>query len=238
MKKLLFLSVLIAGLCLSALSASAAGRTTRDLVFEDDAPKKEAKAEAKTDQASGGTQSSNATQASQTSIAVKTTIMLTRDGKTSTVLPSHEFKSGDSVKLVFTPNVNGYVYWMSKGSSGNYAMLFPSAKSGMDNKVERNKEYTVPVKGSFKFDAKAGKEELLCILSEQKLPDLEKALNDGAKSDGDKSKVVASLTKENESKRTTRDLVFEDDDAGDVNTKKQTAAKGEPFVAHFVLTHK
>lgn len=230
MKKLLFLSLLIAGLCLTAFSASAAGRTTRDLVFEDEAPKKEAKAGDTGGQVSGGTQ--------QASIAVKTTILLTRDGKTSTVLPSHEFKSGDTVKLVFTPSVNGYVYWMSKGSSGAYAMLFPSAKSGMDNKVERNKEYTVPVKGSFKFDAKAGKEELLCILSEQKLPDLEKALNADAKGDTDKSKVVASLTKENESKRATRDLVFEEADSGDVNTKKQTAVKGEPFVAHFVLTHK
>ena len=32
--------------------------------------------------------------------------------------------------------------------------------------------------------------------------------------------------------------IFDDEDEGDVNTKQQVAPKGEPFVAHYVLTHK
>ena len=218
--------------CLWAFCASAANRTTRDLVFEDD----DATNASASQEISGA--ATNSTQVNETqtqAIGVKTTILLTRDGKTSTVLPSHEFKSGDSLKLVFTPSIDGYVYWMSKGTSGNYTVLFPSAKAGTDNKVVRNEEYTIPAQGSFRFDDKVGKEELLCILSEQRLPDFEKALENGSK-DVD-SKQVASVEQKNTEQRKTRDLVFEDDNSGDVNTQKQVAPKGEPFVAHYVLTH-
>ena len=166
-------------------------------------------------------------------------MLLKRDGTTSTVLPSHEFKSGDSVKLVFTPNIDGYVYWLAKGSSGNYSVLFPS-KANMDNAVQRNQEYTIPPKGTFRFDDTPGDEELLCILSAEKLPDMDKAIAeaDAAQINVQSSTQLAKLEEKNTPKRTTRDLVFDDEDEGDVNTKQQVAQKGEPFVAHYVLTHK
>lgn len=246
MKKNILLLLLVIVACAFAASASAAERTTRDLVFEDSDSSSEKTSGAAIQQtkdaaagkaAAAKADTAKSTAADKKSIGVKTTILLTRDGKTSTVLPTHEFKSGDSVKLVFTPSIDGYVYWMSKGSSGNYTMLFPSAKAGMDNKVVRNKEYFVPAKGSFRFDDKAGTEELLCVLSEQKLPDLEKAAMENMKGAAGTA-AVASVEKKNADKRATRDLVFEDDDKGDVNTKQQTAPKGEPFVAHYKLTHK
>ena len=87
-----------------------AARTTRDLVFDDEEP-----AQTQAMESSG-----------KQTTALKTTMLLKRDGATSTVLPTHEFKSGDSVKLVFTPNIDGYVYWLAKGSSGSYSVLFPS----------------------------------------------------------------------------------------------------------------
>lgn len=201
-----------------------AARTTRDLVFDDEEP-----AQTQAMESSG-----------KQTTALKTTMLLKRDGTTSTVLPSHEFKSGDSVKLVFTPNIDGYVYWLAKGSSGNYSVLFPS-KANMDNAVQRNQEYTIPPKGTFRFDDTPGNEELLCILSAEKLP------AHGAKPLLKRTqhrlmhKVVRQLAKleeKNTPKRTTRDLVFDDEDEGDVNTKQQVAPKGEPFVAHYVLTHK
>ena len=80
-----------------------AARTTRDLVFDDEEP-----AQTQAMESSG-----------KQTTALKTTMLLKRDGATSTVLPTHEFKSGDSVKLVFTPNIDGYVYWLAKGSSGS-----------------------------------------------------------------------------------------------------------------------
>lgn len=195
-----------------------AARTTRDLVFEeDDAP-------AVADQEASGAQT----------MAVKATVVLERDGQTSTVTPSHEFKSGDKVKLVFTPSTDGYVYWMAKGSTGNYSMLFPSARTGTDNSVKRNTEYTIPVRGSFRFDDTPGTEELLCVLSTEKLPDLEKAATGELASAG---QPAAELEKEQAKKRTTRDLVFEEEDEGDVQTKSQQAPKGEPLVVSFGLKH-
>lgn len=195
-----------------------AARTTRDLVFEDD----------ETPSAS-----ENAASGSQT-IGVKATVVLERAGQTSTVTPTHEFKSGDKVKLVFTPNTDGYVYWLAKGTSGNYSMLYPNPKSGMDNSVKRNTEYTVPAKGAFRFDDTPGNEELLCILSTEKLDDLDKAASEQFANAGQQ---VAELEKAQTQKRTTRDLVFEEEEDEDVQTKTQQAPKGEPFVAPFVLKH-
>lgn len=200
-----------------------AARTTRDLVFEDEEPEQTQALESSGKQAT----------------ALKTTMLLKRDGVTNTVLPTHEFQSGDSVKLVFTPNIDGYVYWLAKGSSGAYSVLFPS-KADTDNAIKRNQEYTIPRKGVFRFDDTPGKEELLCILSAERLPDMDKAIAeaDAAQISAQSSTQLAKLEEKNTAKRTTRDLVFEDEDEGDVNTKQQVAPKGEPFVAHYVLTHK
>lgn len=215
--KLLCLSLaLILGLCLDAQA-----RTTRDLVFEDD------------DEPQQQQQASGEASDAQT-VAIKTTVVLNRDGQTSTVAPSHEFKSGDKVKLVFTPNTDGYVYWLAKGTSGNYSMLYPSPKAGSDNSVKRNQEYTVPAKGAFKFDSTPGNEELLCILSTERMPDLDQAAAEAFKNAGQE---VAKMEESNTKKRATRDLVFEDDEEEDVSTKTQQAPKGEPFVASFVLKH-
>ena len=169
-----------------------AARTTRDLVFDDEEP-----AQTQTMESSG-----------KQTTALKTTMLLKRDGATSTVLPTHEFKSGDSVKLVFTPNIDGYVYWLAKGSSGSYSVLFPS-KVNTDNAVQRNQEYTIPPKGTFRFDDTPGDEELLCILSAEKLPDMDKAI-----AEADAAQINAQ------------------------SSTQQVAPKGEPFVAHYVLTHK
>lgn len=260
-----------------------AARTTRDLVFEDD--------EAEQQQ----TQPASGEVSGMQSIGVKTTVLLERGGQTSTVAPSHDFVSGDKVKLVFTPSIDGYVYWLSKGSSGKYAILYPNARAGMDNQVKRNVEYTVPAKGAFRFDTTAGKEELLCILSTERLTDLDNAVQEQFKkptptasreqinaaepkqnqeqvkeqtstaepkqaqeqvsdtssqvaSREEKSArpqhtnfeiKIASLEKQHTAKRKrkTRDLVFEEEEEGDVSTKTQEAPKGEPFVAHYILNH-
>lgn len=211
-KLLLCASITAALLALSANSYSA----TRDLVFEDEETTVES------------------TDANVEVIGVKTTVLLERDGVKSNVAPSSEFKSGDKVKLVFTPNIDGYVYWLAKGSSGSYAMLYPNAKAGMNNEVKRNVEYTVPARGAFRFDNTPGNEELLCILSPTRLSDLDTAAQNQFK---DATAQIDALQEQNQSKRDTRDLVFEDEEEDEINTVQQTAPKGEPFVAKFVLKH-
>lgn len=223
-KKFLFgLMSLCMTLCL-AINAEAA-RQTRDLVFEDEETAPAAK---------------ESSIENPQVVAVKATIELNRNGEVSTVSPSHEFQSGDKVKLLYTPNIDGYAYWLAKGSSGNITVLFPSVQTGADNTVARNTEYTIPVKGSFKFDNNPGQEELLCIISPVRIPELDKIIEETSKGQipAEKAQAVAEVENKNTSKRATRDLVFEDEDEEDVNTKTQVAPQGEPFVAHYILTHK
>jgi hypothetical protein len=203
-------------------------RTTRDLVFDDEeeessAPEVE------------GTTSANV---KGDKIAVKATVELQRNGETSTVLPTEPFQSGDKVRLLFSTNKDGYVYWLTKGTSGEYQVLYPTAKAGMDNSVVKNKEYVVPQKGTWRFDDNKGTETLVCLLAPEKISNLEEAVKLSEQGSKDKASViVASMVDTHETKRTTRDLVFEEEDENDVNTKTQVTAENEPFVATYELEH-
>lgn len=215
-KSVLSLSLLAAAtfaLCSTSYAAN------RDLVFEDDEEVATAPANSTSD-----------------TIAVKTTVQLTRNGETSNVLPNTEFQSGDRVKLNFTSNVDGYVYWLAKGTSGNYSVLFPNAKMAMSNEIKRNEEYTVPAKGTFRFDSTPGNEELLCIVSTTRIPEIENAAGNNFE---DASVIDAATQKQEKRKSSNRDLVFEDEDDEDtaVNTVAQETPKGEPFVAYYTLKH-
>jgi hypothetical protein len=229
MKTRLLTAIFTCLLTLVLANPAFAERKTRDLVFEEE-----------DDVAAAETAKKNNI-ANPVTISVKTTLDLTRDGQTSSVEPNQEFKSGDRVKLRYTTSTDGYVYWLAKMSSGKYSVLFPNNQTGMDNLVKKNEEHTVPVKGSFRFDDKPGTETLLMVFAPDKIPELEQAV---AEANGQKNNVVenstqvASLEKENTSKRKTRDLVFEDEDDEEVNTKTQVAPKGEPFVAMYELIHK
>jgi hypothetical protein len=205
-------------------------RTTRDLVFDDEDE------EEASPPAVEGTTSANVAGGEKT--AVKATVELTRDGATTTVLPTEPFRTGDKVRLLFSANRNGYVYWVTKGTSGQYQVLFPTAKAGQDNAIDKNVEYTVPSKGSWRFDDNQGTETLVCLISPDRIADLDFAIE---KADaGDKSvssAIVAGLVDGHEEKRTTRDLVFEEEDEGDVNTKTQITKSDDVFVATYELEH-
>lgn len=201
-------------------------RKTRDLVFEDEEEAVPTVAGSTADKVQGET------------IAMKATVEMTRDGKTTTVLPTAEFKSGDRVRLIFSTNRDGYIYWLAKGTSGQYQLLYPNKKAGMDNSVIRNKEYTVPTKGAWRFDEKKGTETLVCVLSPKPVADLDKAVQlSNAGNRQEASAIVEGIVNSHETKRTTRDLVFEEEDNQDVNTKSQKTAGDEPFVATYELTH-
>jgi hypothetical protein len=218
--------------CLLTLALAApafAQRKTRDLVFEEE------------DDVATAEIAKESNIANAVTISVKTALELTRDGQTSSVETSHEFKSGDRVKLRYTTNVNGYVYWLAKMTSGKYSVLFPNNQTGMNNLIKKNEEHTVPAKGSFRFDDTPGTESLLMVFAPDKIPELEQAV---AEANGQKNNRVensiqiASVEEKNVSRRKTRDLVFEEEDEEEVNTKTQVAPKGEPFVAMYELIHK
>ena len=225
-----FWTILLSCLLMAALAAPAfAARKTRDLVFEDED-------EAATSQIAKENNIDNPVR-----ISVRTALELTRDGQKTVVAPDYTFRSGDRVKLRYTTNADGYVYWLAKMSSGKYSLLFPNNTTGMDNRIKKNEEHTVPVKGSFRFDDTPGTESLLLVFSHDRVPELDQAV---AEVNRQKANVVEDSSKvsrvedKNASKRKTRDLVFEDEDDEEVNTKTQVAPKGEPLVALYELVHK
>ena len=202
-------------------------RKTRDLVFDDEE-------EAEHPVVSGSTADTTKGE----TISVKATVELTRDGKLSTVLPTEQFKSNDKVRLLFSTSRDGNVYWVAKGTSGQYQVLFPSQKAGMDNTVVRNHSYTVPAKGAWRFDEQKGAETLVCVLSPSPVAELDKAVALGGEGKKDEaSEIISSVVNRHENKRTTRDLVFEEEDDQDVNTKTQTSKDKEPFIATYELIH-
>jgi Sec-independent protein translocase protein TatA len=234
--KSLFLSLLMfltltaftASVTVAIADAAGSGRTTRDLVFEDE----------EEDESPAAAAAANAGIENPEVISVKTTFDLTKDGETFSVPSDYEFTSGEKIKLRYTTNADGYAYWLAKMSSGQYTILFPSAQAGTDNFVKRNENQTVPIKGHFRFDDTAGSEELLLVFATEKIPELEQAVAAAAGDANVVKDMVAKVSSlETQSKRKTRDLVFEDEDE-EVNTKTQAGAAGEPFVAYYQLKHK
>ena len=210
----------------SANNVGDSTRRTRDLVFEEESDSAPTVAGSTASQVQGET------------IAMKATVEMNRNGQTKTVLPTEEFKSGDKVRLIFSSNKDGRIYWLSKGTSGQYQVLFPTSKAGMDNSIVRNKEYTVPTRGAWRFDNNKGTETLVCVLSPHSIPELDKAVQlSDAGNRQEASRIVEGIVNGHETKRTTRDLVFEEEDEKDVNTKSQKANGDEPFVATYELTH-
>jgi len=224
--------------CLVTLSPAFAAETqnkagTRDLVFEDEDIEKNAEKEEKIEipTVEGGQK-----------ISITTSLELTRDGKTSIVAPNSTFKSGDRVKLLYTPGMDGYIYWISRMTSGKFTVLFPTAKTGMDNAVKKGEKYTMPVKGAFRFDDKTGTEIIICMISPQKIAALDAAIAEADKAGQQVDltqldKVINTLGEQNLNKRETRDLVFEEDEDETSLTKTQTVKPGDTFVATYELIH-
>ena len=201
----------------------------RDLVF-DDAPKAP----------------KNNMAADEVSITgIKITLELYRDGKKSMVLPSHVFKSGDRVKILYAANIDCFVYWLSEGTSGDYYMLFPNPKVGMDNWVKQNEIYSIPDKpgATFKFKGPTGVEKIILIVSPRKIDELEDAVREAAVKDGRITESTAQVAAVRENFRRlagNRDLVFEEkeDPRKGVVTKIQTSQDNEqPMVININLLH-
>ena len=58
--------------------------------------------------------------------------------------PGHVLKQGDRVRFRFTADFDGYLYVTNLGTSGRYELLFPTADTGSENRVEAGKSYLVP----------------------------------------------------------------------------------------------
>lgn len=95
-------------------------------------------------------------------------IELLRDGKMYRVNNKMEFKTGDEIRFHMTPNIDGYVTVLMKGSSGAFAQLFPGQQTGTDNRLAAGQDCKVPYNSYLKFDSTPGTETLSVIFSQRK----------------------------------------------------------------------
>jgi hypothetical protein len=101
--------------------------------------------------------------------------ILKRDGADWTeTSPDSVFRSGDRIRLRVEVNAPGYLYVISRGSSGTWKPLFPSSEVAQgDNRAEKGRTYDLPPGYVFTFDEQAGQEKLFIVFSRQPEPDLE-----------------------------------------------------------------
>ena len=125
-------------------------------------------------------------------------------------MPATRFTSGDKVRFAFESNVDGYLYVIEEGSSGQWRVLFPNPQiNGGTNFIRRAQTYPVPSSAWFVFDEQPGTERLFVLLSKEpmrELPGLNRAVTQYATVD---PAVVQRLSRELKS----RDLIFQSDAA-------------------------
>jgi hypothetical protein len=162
------------------------------------------------------------------------------NGEFVEVDPDTNFKSGDKIRLTVEANDTGYLYIVTRGSSGKWSLLFPNKEIlGGNNVVEKGNRYEIPIgTTSFEFDDTPGVEKLFFLLSRQQEPDFDKlvqSLKQGsgepapaqASSGGGSVQVVSSLDdatiNKNRSRVATRDLVFEKVSEENIGAKSEKA---------------
>lgn len=90
-------------------------------------------------------------------------------GTTKRVTTSHQFRSGDRIKVKVNSNTGGYLYVFNLGSTGRENVLYPPPNTppGM---ISARTVYTIPSTGFIRFDDNPGTEEIGIVLAANPLP--------------------------------------------------------------------
>lgn len=85
--------------------------------------------------------------------------------------PAHVFESGELVRFRFQANFPGYLYVLNQSTSGKGVLLFPKEETGLDNRIDKDREYLMPMtdSGWFKMEGPAGHEVTYWVVSPAKL---------------------------------------------------------------------
>ncbi len=91
------------------------------------------------------------------------------------VNPAKTFRSGDKVRFVIEPSIDGYLYIFVRTDDGEPEMLFPDHRlNNGENKVRAHVPYETPSRKSeinwFTFDPNPGIERLYIVISREPLP--------------------------------------------------------------------
>ena len=132
------------------------------------------------------------------------------DGGAVEVAPDTTFQSGDRIRFVFEPNVDGFLYVVQRGSTGRWSMLLPHPLiNDGQNSVTRFAEVAIPPEGWFRFDDNPGTEQVFVYFSEEPVD----TLPGGARPVVTAQTVAAPTVIELANSVRSRDLVFESEDA-------------------------
>lgn len=93
-------------------------------------------------------------------------VELRNGGAWKTVDPATIFDSGAQVRFRMKANFDGYLYVMNQGTSGDYTMLFPREDTGLQNRIEPDREYIVPATtGAFKVTGPPGQDTVYWMVT-------------------------------------------------------------------------
>lgn len=97
------------------------------------------------------------------------------DGKPYEVSPDSTFRSGDMVGVRVEVNRDGFLYVVSKGTSGNWKVQFPSQDiDNGDNRVMARRRVQLPSDEiGFVFDDQPGEEQLFVVYSSEPVREIE-----------------------------------------------------------------
>ncbi|MBI3649649.1 MAG: DUF4384 domain-containing protein [Acidobacteria bacterium] len=79
-----------------------------------------------------------------------------------------EFKSGDTIRVAFESNFDGFVYIVNVTPGGITKVLFPYKQEG-DNMISKGQKYQLPGVGMIEFDKEVGTEVLQVYMSHERI---------------------------------------------------------------------
>lgn len=109
---------------------------------------------------------------------------------------SYIFHTGDKIRFRLRSAINGYLYVMNQGSSGNWSQLFPRNELAQSRKVSPGHDYVVPATGAgwFQVTGPAGYDEVYFLISPIDLGKSMPAANQTAAEPADTAEPAAFST--------------------------------------------
>jgi hypothetical protein len=107
--------------------------------------------------------------------------------------PERNFRKGDCVAIELEANRSGYLYVLSKQSSGDWVPLFPTPElSDQSNRIDPGQAIRTPRRACFEIDDPPGTETLFVVLSRDPRDIYE--LSESIKDPGDRPQPSSSQT--------------------------------------------
>jgi hypothetical protein len=158
--------------------------------------------------------------------AMSILILKLEGGALSPVDPSRDFKQGDKIKVEFESNFDGVIYIVNVAPSGKRCIIFPYA-GVTNNAVKADQRYQIPPGGDMiEFDEEKGVEVLQVIMSHDRIPSLDAALNE---SQGCLAQTASSAAEELQGGITNKEVtpVIPDQDREKVRSRDIILAPGK-----------